>query len=274
MHDLDRALQEYEADEGTFGSYEFAQEAEAEGDYEAESDEAESNYEAEGDYETESYAGEHESDGEYQFEEEAGVEGESDSEAVFDELEEMEQAASLLEVQDEEELDHFLGGLIAKAKKKLGSYLPPGVQKALAGALKKVARTALPKVGAAVGNLVVPGLGGVVGAGVASNAGKMFGLELEGMSYEDQQFEVARRIVGLSAQATKTAAQGSSAAPPPQAAKDAVLQAATTHAPGLATGSAAPRHSGTGPTGRPGRGPRLRSGRWFRRGHRIILVGA
>jgi len=229
MHDLDRALQELESDEGTFGSYEFAQDTEMENGYEAEGDyEGESDFEAGGDhegesyegesYEGESYEGEGASEGEGEYHDEASFEGESDSEAIFDEIEEMEQAAALLEVQDEQELDHFLGGLIAKAKKALGAYLPPGAQKALADGLKNVARVALPKVGAALGNMVVPGVGGVLGAGVASNAGKMFGLELEGMSQEDQEFEVARRVVGLGVQATKAAAESVSPAPPPQAA--------------------------------------------------------
>ena len=231
MHDLDRALQEMESDE-TFES------------------------DSEFDQEFEGYDGE----------------ASADSEAVFDEMEQMEQAAALLEVQDEGELDHFLGGLINKVKRKIGKALPPGVQQALGGALKKVAQTALPKVGAVLGNVAIPGLGGVLGSGLMSNASKLFGLELEGMSYEDQEFEVAKRVVGLTAEATKAATtQTGTGAPPVQVAKDAVVQAAQTHAPGL-VGSTS---SVTGVTGGQGAGNyRGRSGRWYRRGRRIILVGA
>jgi hypothetical protein len=109
---------------------------------------------------------------------------------------------------------------------------------------------------------------------VAANAGKMFGLELEGMSYEDQQFEVARRVVNLGVEATKAAsetAQTGMSAPAAQVAKDALMTAAQTHAPGLAAATTASsmsrrpyRFAGSG---------RRRTGRWYRRGGRIILVG-
>jgi hypothetical protein len=309
MHDLDRALQEFES----AGSYEFAQQGEAESDYESESYEGEGyegegyesegyereGYEAESDYEGQAYeadyeaAGEAEYDGESQdessgvYEAEADYESEQEGEyggalqredeAVFDEIEEMEQAAALLEVQDEGELDQFLGTLISKVRKKIGALIPPDVQQALAASLKKVARAALPKIGAAFGNFVAPGVGGAIGAGIGANAGKLFGLELEGMSHEDQEFEVARRVVNLGVEAAKNALRvpGPLGAPPSQVAKDAVLQAAYTHAPGLASVAAGPSLMGlVPPMRRHGVAGRRRSGRWFRRGHRIILVGA
>jgi len=262
MHDLDRALQEFESADTELQSesYEFEEETDAESDYEGESDgETNGNGETDGSYETE-----------YELSQESGRQG--DYEAVFDELEEMEQAAALLEVQDEGELEQFLGGLIGKVAKKLGAFVPADLRKALGDTLRKVARSALPKAGAILGNLVAPGVGGVIGNQVAAGASKMFGLELEGLSYEDQEFEVARRVVGLSAEATKAMSQaaptaaGQSAS---QIANDAVLRAAQTHAPGLATAvlSAAPF---VGPVYR---GAARRTGRWYRRGHRIILVG-
>jgi hypothetical protein len=190
----------------------------------------------------------------------------------------MEQAASLLEVQNEGELDHFLGRLIDTVKKKLTGFLPPDVQNALGESLKKVAGIALPKIGAAIGSVVLPGAGTALGATAGSNAAKLFGLELEGMSYEDQEFEVARRIVSLGAEAARVASEvaGPDAGPPAaDTAKSALVQAAQTHAPGLAASvAAAPvfppmRYPGVGY----GRGPRRRTGRWYRRGHRIVLVG-
>src|SRR6185295_1893876 len=197
MHDLDRALQEFESADTELQSesYEFEEETDAESDYEGESDgETNGNGETDGSYETE-----------YELSQESGRQG--DYEAVFDELEEMEQAAALLEVQDEGELEQFLGGLIGKVAKKLGAFVPADLRKALGDTLRKVARSALPKAGAILGNLVAPGVGGVIGNQVAAGASKMFGLELEGLSYEDQEFEVARRVVGLSAEATKAMSQ-------------------------------------------------------------------
>jgi len=95
----------------------------------------------------------------------------------------------------------------------------------------------------------------------------MFGLELEGMSHEDQEFEVARRVVNLGVEAAKTAAQGAAAGPPTRVAKDALMIAARAHAPDW---PAPPRPGSvvTLPQG-PAREavPRAagRSGRWYRR---------
>ncbi len=230
MHDLDRTLQEYESGVDAL---------EADG------------LELEGNWETE-------------------LDSESDGEVVFDEIEEMELAATLLEVQDEAELDQFIGNLVKKGFRAVGKVARGPIGQALGGVLKKVARTALPMAGAALGNLIVPGAGGVVGGKLASMAGKMFGLELEGLSPQDQEFEVARRVVRLGGEAVKQATRVSPTGAPGDIAKNAILRAARKHAPGLVGGAAgvvAGRAFGNGG------GPGLRSGRWFRRGRRIILVG-
>jgi hypothetical protein len=235
MHDLDRTLQEFETGMDAL--------------------------------EANGYELEEEGEGEWEWEEEY------EEEAVFDEVEEMEMAASLLEIQDEEELEQFLGSLIKKAGRAIGKVVKSPIGKALGGVLKKVAKTALPMAGAALGNLVVPGAGGMVGGKLGSMAGKMFGLELEGLSPQDQEFEVARRIVRLTGAAAKKAAQAPAAGPPSQIAKNAVMAAAQKHAPGLVSGA------GVGPSigygyGRSGGGlSGSRSGRWFRRGRRIVLLG-
>lgn len=252
MHDLDRTLQEYESGIDALES---------------------GGYELEGDWEYEGGGGFGE-----EFEEEYGGDYEADhegydGEAVFDEIEEMELAATLLEIQDEAELEQFLGKLIKRAGRAVGKVVRSPVGKALGGVLKRVAKTALPMAGAALGNLVVPGAGGVVGGKLGSMAGKMFGLELEGLSPQDQEFEVARRIVRLSGEAAKQASGAPTAASPAVVAKTAVVKAAQKHAPGLAGRVAGPggmaRGNGAGAAGY----SRGRSGRWFRRGRRIILLG-
>jgi len=197
---------------------------------------------------------EYESSGEYEFE------YEEEGEGVFDEAEEMELAAELLEIQDEEELDLFLGKLIKRASSKIRKAIKSPIGRTLGGALKGVARKFLPVAGAAVGNMFVPGLGGMVGGNVASMAGKAFGLELEGLSPEDQEFEVARRFVRLAGDASANAASAPAGAPPAAAVKAAIAQSAQKHAPGLA--------------GRSGqrRGSRNR-GTWVRRGRSIVIFG-
>ena len=123
MHDLDRALQEFgpDASEQESQSYKDNEEEAAAG-YEAEE-----SYEGEGDYEAE--AG-YEAERDYEADQEGGFDlaGESgtDTETVFDEIEEMEQAAALLEAQDEGELEQFLGGLVGQGHGKSSArFLPP-----------------------------------------------------------------------------------------------------------------------------------------------------
>ena len=100
--------------------------------------------------------------------------------------------------------------------------------------------------------------GGAIGGKLASAVGRIFGLELEGMSGEDQEFEVARRFVRLAASAAQKAA----------AARSAVAAAARRHAPGLLS----PSVGGTLSTAYGG--GRARWGRWVRRGRKIIVLGA
>jgi hypothetical protein len=73
---------------------------------------------------------------------------------VFSEAHEMELAANLLEVSDEQEVDRFLGDLIRKAGQAAGSFVRSPTGQALGGILKDAARQALPVVGRAIGGYV------------------------------------------------------------------------------------------------------------------------
>ncbi len=191
-------------------------------------------------------------------------EGEYSYESPFNESEEMELAAELLTVQSEEELEQFLGKLFKKA----GGFLKSGVGRTLTGALKGIAKKALPVLGGVAGNFLLPGIGGAIGSNLASAAGGMFGLELEGLSFEDQEFEVAKQVVRLGGAAANIAAQAPPSAPPTQAAQAALTSAAQQFAPGLLrsdpSGSAIPQ---------PGRCRHRNSGRWVRNRNGIILLG-
>ena len=115
-----------------------------------------------------------------------------EAEGALTETQEMELAAELLEVSNEQELDRFLGKLIKKAA---SFALPPGVGGALFDIAKRYAKKVLPVVATAVG--------GPLGGQLASIGTRAFGLELEGLSAEDQEFEIARhftRLVGEAAQ--------------------------------------------------------------------------
>lgn len=238
MHDIDRVQAEY------WG--------EAEGEYEDEE-------EYEGEYEDEEeYEGESEDEEEY----EAEIYGER--EGVFSEAEEMELAAELLEVSDEAELDQFLGKLLSVAGRAIGKAIPAPTGRLIGGVLKTVAKKTLPIAGGVIGNIVAPGIGGAVGSKLASAAGSLFGLELEGMSSEDQEFEVARRIVRLGGEAMQQASELPPAAPPLANARAALAAAAQQVAPGLLKQPLPPR---------PGEDePRVpHQGIWRRVGHTIVL---
>src|SRR5262249_15629973 len=110
---------------------------------------------------------------------------------------------------------------------------------------------------------------GVVGAKLASSAGKMFGLELEGLSYEDQEFEAAKGVVRLAGAAASNAAQAEPSTPPQQVDQSALTESAPRHAAGL------PSRPQTQGAARPnGACAHKSNGRWVRRGNDIVLVGA
>ncbi|HXH01989.1 MAG TPA: hypothetical protein VNN09_01590 [Candidatus Competibacteraceae bacterium] len=159
--------------------------------------------------------------------------GEPETDGVFDEAEEMELAAGLLEVTDEAELDQFLGDLIKKAGRAAGQFVRSSTGQALGGILKGAASKALPIVGGALGTAIGGPAGAAIGGKLASTAGRLFGLELEGLSPEDQEFEVARRFVRFAGEAVKNAALAAPGAAPQAAAKAAAMAAARRYAPGL-----------------------------------------
>ena len=198
---------------------------------------------------------------EYAFEGGPGMMGESGS--PFSEAEEMELAAELLEVTNETELDHFLGSLIKRGAQAVGKFIKSPTGQALGGILKGAARQALPIVGKAVGTYFGGPAGGAIGGQVASSAGKLFGLELEGLSNEDREFEVARQVVRLAGTAAANAAAAPPTASPQSVAKTAFASAAKQFAPGMLG-------QGLGGSAAGGGG---KSGRWIRRGRKIILYG-
>ncbi len=184
-------------------------------------------------------------------------------EGLFSEEEETELAAALLEINSEEELDQFLGDLFKKARRVVGGALKSPLLKPLGGFLKGAIKKALPMAGNVLGNMIVPGIGGQIGSRLASGAGSLLGLELENAGPEDQEFEVAKHLVRMAGTAVQNAAQSVGAVNPQAAAKSAVVAAAQAHVPGLLQ----PQR------GMNGAGRRAHTGRWYRRGGKIVLTG-
>jgi len=188
---------------------------------------------------------------------------------VFGETEQMELASEMLEISSEAELDRFLGNLINRAGQAVGKFVSSPEGKALGGVLKGAARQVLPAIGSAVGGYFGGGTGAQLGGQAASAAGRMFGLELEGLSSEDRAFELARRYVSFAGEAVKNLALAPSRPDPRAAVNAAAALAAQTHAPGLLQ----PRpQMGTQPSASSGL-PIGHSGRWMRRGNKIVLYG-
>jgi hypothetical protein len=155
------------------------------------------------------------------------------SELAMHETSEMELAAELLEITNEAELEQFLGKLFNTVGNTLGTFARTDTGRALLGGLRDAARQAVPTIGRAVGNWIAPGRGGPMGGQLAQQAGALLGLELEGLSPPDQEFEVARQFVRFAGNAYANAAAAPPAASPAVAAQQALAAAAQQYAPGL-----------------------------------------
>lgn len=188
---------------------------------------------------------------------------------VFSESQVEEIASEALGISSEAEMEQFLGNLISKASQAIGKFVKTPVGQALGGVLKTAAQQLLPMAGQALGSaLGSPAIGGQL----AQAAGGMLGLnEAEA---EEAEYEGAQTLVRLAGDAVKAAASAPSGASPQAVANAAVQQAAQIHAPGLVVPPAPPRLGGV-PCPPEGAGSgRAKSGRWIRRGGKIILLGA
>ena len=96
-----------------------------------------------------------------------------------------------------------------------------------------MAEAALPIAGRALGTVGGEPVGGMIGGKLASAAGWVFGLELEGLSAEDREFEVARRFARFASATTKNALSAPPTANPQTVAKRAAAVAGRRLAPGL-----------------------------------------
>jgi hypothetical protein len=113
-----------------------------------------------------------------------------------------ELAAGLLDVVSESELEDFLGGLVVETARNAGRRIGADNGRALVASLRRTAEQTLPTLSVALGDA-----GRSVAPGAARTAARIFGVELEGMSAEDRDFEIARRFVRFAQAATVQAAR-------------------------------------------------------------------
>ena len=175
------------------------------------------------------------------FEDEASERSGANDREILDESTQLELAAELLAVTDEHELDRFLGDLIRKVGRAVGSVVRSPLGQTIGNGLKGLIKTALPLAGGALGTLAGGPLGASIGSGLASMAGRAFGLELEGLSHEDQELAAAKQFVRFASEAVNNAVSAPPSHDPVQSARAAITAAAQRNAPGLLHFATPPR---------------------------------
>ena len=273
MHNIDRTLQEFES--GATANGEF-----------------ENSYEATGEYAQE-------------YGQEMGQEfGQEFSNENFELNGEEEMAVQLLEVTNEQELNLFLGDLMGQAAGAASRLISSPAGQSVGRYLVDFGKKTLPQLGGQYGGQAGAALGGRAGSAlggrlgpvgaraggwlggkaggyagsqagqwagsqagnwVADNAKRVFGLELEALSPENQELEIARSFVRFATDVTRRANQALNRNPNLSLGalgRQVLSAAAPVHAPGLMAG-ALQQLSG------PAR--RARRGTWERRGGTVVL---
>lgn len=191
---------------------------------------------------------------------------------------EMEFAIAALEVSDERGLRDYLHRLAGHAARAAGRPVPAPVMQALLDLLAQTARHVLPaqvrRTGPGTNWQPAPVLHN---GRSARAAGRLFGLELEGLSPEDKEFEAARHFVRFAADAVRHAGllPGKPGKAPRDLAASAMVSAARHRAPGLlgvARGAAPPTIARRQPARDAACAPGA-CGRWIRQGRYIIVAG-
>jgi len=249
MHDIDHTKAEYDQELDELDEFEI-DEMETSDEYDAgEFDEMESD------------AGEFDSGelDEFEFDETG---------SPFSEVEEAELAQELLGLSSEGELDQFLGKLIKRAwRGASGIAKKLGVAKPLGGILKGVAKKLIPVAAGAAGTFFGGPAGAAIGSKIGSALGNALEAEFEG-SPEDREFEAAKTFVQVAGKAAQQAANSSPSAPPVAVARSAVVNATRNHI------KRRRRRHRQGPSNYGGGySSGRRSGRWVRRGNKIIIFG-
>jgi uncharacterized protein (DUF697 family) len=155
-----------------------------------------------------------------------------DSESSFSEETEMELASELLTVNNDSELDHFLGDLLKKAVGAVSGLLGGGQGNILKNIIGTVAKKVLPIAGTAAGTIFGGPIGAAIGGNLGQAASGLFEMEMEGMSNEDREFEVARAVVRFGGNAARQV-EDSLSDNPQEDVRQGVIEAAKRFAPGL-----------------------------------------
>ena len=170
-------------------------------------------------------------------------------------------AAELLDIDSEAELEKFLFTLIGRAGADGQRLARSPVARELVGLLRQAAYMILRPIRRSMRAL--PGLAAPVwrpDPRLISEAGGVFGLELEGLSPEDKEFALARQFVRFASEAVRIASRLAGA--PRVVARAGLHAAARRFAPGLLARLRPPRALRPGAAG----------GRWLRRNGQIVVL--
>lgn len=161
--------------------------------------------------------------------------------SVFGESDEMALASELLEVQDEAALDRYLRRLVSRAAILGARPAAPQVAPMLVVELRRVIWPMFAGHRTRAAGLVARRTQDPV-----VQAARLFGLELEGLSPEDQEFALAQQVVRFAGNAAnQVASPAASRGNPRVQARQAVERAARQHAPGLLPRMKQPALEGT-----------------------------
>lgn len=267
MHHIDRTLQELETGSGINGEYETGYEFSANGEFGQAFEQSfgqEANYE---NYET------------FELEQDP----------------ELEMAYQLLEINNEYELNQFLGGLMSKAlgtaKTAATNFINSPAGKGVGQYLVNFGRKTIPTLaakagGAAINYAASKGydratpeqvqlaqtyaghyVGAPIGNFIANQAERIFGLEPKKLDQKNQELEIARSFVRFASDLTRQASQAVRQNPTislSELGKQAIAASAKQHAPGLLANTQ-PSGIMNGKSG---------GGNWVRRGNAILVYGA
>ncbi|MCG8326209.1 MAG: hypothetical protein MI974_00930 [Chitinophagales bacterium] len=207
---------------------------------------------------------------EEEFENEYEYEGEFEYE---DDGEDEELAYELLAVENEEELDQFLGSIFRKvasgARRLWNSKIGRKARSYLGGQIKSYGRKMIPTLGRKAGRYLGARYGGRHGGRYGGRAGHnvgrwvvdKLGWELEMLHPEEQELEVAKKLVKIAKIAAKKTAKAAGSGHPPS--KAVVKAAVRSAARQVLKKGAIKKHGGS-----------RHSGRWVRKGTKIVVLGA
>lgn len=194
------------------------------------------------------------------------------------EMHENELTQELLEIQNEEEFEYFLGNLVKSAwrgaKTLYNSPLGQKLKNQAVAGLKSMGRQALPGLGRTLGGHFLGPQGAQLGGHIGNFAAQKLGLEYEGGNTQERRYDAARRFVRAARVAARRIMLYARSGRPlnQRVVRNIILHTGRRWFPGLP----APRSNGAtyggGSDGGFSNNAQNR-GTWVRQGNRIVLRG-